>query len=225
VPHSSIKAIWSDFGGVLTPSLADTFRDFSERTGIKAMDFLTAMQTVADGLGMPLMAPLDTGRLTEREWGARMGDELVKTTGVRYDLTNFSALWFADRPANQPMVDYLAELRRRGYLVGMLTNNVREWEPYWRAMLPVESVFDAVVNSCDVGCRKPEPAMFRLAEQRLDVRPDQCVLIDDLAENCAGARDGGWQAVLFTDNDKAVADLEALLAEAEAEVEAVGGIR
>jgi putative hydrolase of the HAD superfamily len=208
-----VRVIWSDFGGVLTPSLADTFSEFSGRTGISGSHFLSAMEQLADELGMPVMAPLDTGYLTEAEWGRRIGIALEGLSGQKYDLTRFSELWFRDRPVNQAFVDYLFGLRGRGYVVGMLTNNVREWEPYWRAMLPADDLFDDIVNSCEVGHRKPGLEIFELAARRVHADPAECLLIDDLPENCAGAEAAGWRSVLFESTEASVERIEALLAD------------
>ncbi|HEX5532424.1 MAG TPA: HAD family phosphatase [Actinomycetales bacterium] len=208
---SPIKAVWSDFGGVLTPPIEQTFVEFCTRLGLDMGPLLEGMIAVADDLGVPMMAPLDLALLTEVEWGRRISDHVERTHGIRHDLGRFSDEWFKDRPTNGVMVDYLRELRGRGYRIGMLTNNVREWEPHWRGMLPVEEIFDAVVNSCDVGVRKPDPAIFELAEHRFGLAPHECLLIDDLEENTAGARARGWQAVTYVDDDRTRSELEALL--------------
>jgi putative hydrolase of the HAD superfamily len=47
----------------------------------------------------------------------------------------------------------MRELKKTGYRMAMLTNNVREWEPLWRSMLPVDEIFETVVDSGFVGCR------------------------------------------------------------------------
>lgn len=207
----TVRAVWSDFGGVLTPPIAETFTAFCGRVGVSAQALLDGMVAVADELGMPLMAPLDTATLTEAEWGRRVAEHVEAATGIRHDFARFSTEWFRDRPTNAEMVDVLRQLRARGYAVGMLTNNVKEWEPHWRAMLPVEDVFDAVLNSCDIGVRKPDPAMYELAERRFGLAPQECLLIDDLPENTAGARARGWQTITFTDNASALRALEPLL--------------
>jgi putative hydrolase of the HAD superfamily len=206
-----IKAVWSDFGGVLTPPIEQTFVEFCTRVGVEMGPVLEGMIAVADDLGVPMMAPLDLAILTEVEWGRRIADHIERTHGIRHDFASFSDEWFRDRETNEVMVDHLRELRQRGYLIGMLTNNVREWEPHWRGMLPVDEIFHSVVNSCDVGVRKPDPAIFELAEQRFGLEPHECLLIDDLEENTAGARARGWQAVTFVDNETTRSELEALL--------------
>ena len=82
----------------------------------------------------------------------------------------------------------------------MLTNNVREWEPLWRAMLPVDEIFELVVDSAFVGLRKPDPAIYELTLRRLrehdaealgDLEFSECVFIDDTEVNCDAARDLG----------------------------------
>ncbi len=65
------------------------------------------------------------------------------------------------------MIDLMRELRAEGRRMAMLTNNVREWEPYWRSMLPVDEIFETVVDSGFVGCRKPESKIYALTLERL----------------------------------------------------------
>ena len=61
----------------------------------------------------------------------------------------------------------MRELRERGYRMAILTNNVREWEELWRAKLPVDEIFELVVDSAWVGMRKPEPEIYQLTIERL----------------------------------------------------------
>ena len=66
------------------------------------------------------------------------------------------------------MIEFVRELRERGVRTALLTNNVREWEPLWRAKLPeVDELFELVVDSAFVGLRKPEPAIYELTLERL----------------------------------------------------------
>ena len=66
------------------------------------------------------------------------------------------------------MVEYVGRLRGRGLRTALLTNNVREWEPLWRAKVPeLDDLFEVVVDSAFVGMRKPEPEIYRLTLERL----------------------------------------------------------
>ena len=77
--------------------------------------------------------------------------------------------------------------------MAMLTNNVREWEPLWRPMLPVDEIFETVVDSGFVGCRKPEPRIYALTLERVGAEAEACLFVDDVEVNCEGAagRDAG----------------------------------
>jgi putative hydrolase of the HAD superfamily len=88
---------------------------------------------------------------------------------------------------------------------------VREWEPRWRAMIPVDELFEVIVDSAFVGVRKPDPRIFEITTERLECEPSACVLIDDMAANCEAAQSLGWSAVRFDDTTQTITDLEELL--------------
>jgi putative hydrolase of the HAD superfamily len=112
---------------------------------------------------------------------------------------------------NEPMFAYLRGLRDRGLRLGLLTNNVREWEPYWRRMLPVDDVFDVIVDSGFVGMRKPERGIYELTLERLGLPAAECVFLDDLEVNVDAARELGMQGIVYRDADRAIAEIDALL--------------
>jgi putative hydrolase of the HAD superfamily len=113
------------------------------------------------------------------------------------------------------MIGYMRELRGRGLRMAILTNNVREWEPLWRGKLPaIDEIFELVVDSAFVGMRKPDPAIYSLTVERLgdELRPEECVFVDDTEPNVEAARALGMRAVHFRDAEQARAELEAILA-------------
>ncbi len=95
--------------------------------------------------------------------------------------------------------------------MAICTNNVREWEQGWRAKLPVDEIFDVVVDSAHVGVRKPEREIYAITIERLGVEPAAALLVDDIELNCDAAREFGMSAVWFRDNGQAIADIEAAL--------------
>ncbi|WP_067502110.1 HAD family phosphatase [Actinoplanes sp. TFC3] len=210
-----IKAVWTDFGGVLTPPTGETLRVFCAGAGLEPAQLTAAMAAVGAHYGTDAMAPLDTPLVTEQEWARQVEAELA-ATGVHADLSDFGSRWFAGRPANAAWVQWLRAARSRGVFVGMLSNMVPAWDKQWRKMIPQPDVFDDLVMSFQVGTRKPEPAIFALAAERAGVAPHECVLVDDLLKNCDGARAQGWQAVHFTDAAQAAALLDPVLADARA---------
>jgi putative hydrolase of the HAD superfamily len=112
---------------------------------------------------------------------------------------------------NEPMIEFMRQLRDRGYRMAICTNNIREWEPLWRAKLPVDEIFDVVVDSAFVGTRKPEREIYEITLERLGVAPESALLIDDVELNCDGASALGMAAVCFRTTEQAIAETEEAL--------------
>jgi putative hydrolase of the HAD superfamily len=116
----------------------------------------------------------------------------------------------AFRP-NEAMMDLVARLRSAGIRVGILTNNVREFRVMWRGLLPYEELFDDIVDSHEVGLRKPNPAIYELALTRLSARSERTVFLDDVSTNVAAAVALGLYGVLVdVDATPAIAAVERL---------------
>ena len=123
---------------------------------------------------------------------------------------DFGERYFAHLTPNATMIDYMRRLRDRRYRLAICTNNVREWEPVWRSMLPVDEIFETVVDSGFVGARKPEARIYEMTLERLGLPGSACLFIDDLLPNIEGARAAGLAAVHFRDNDQAIPEVRAL---------------
>ncbi|SEM47534.1 HAD-IA family hydrolase [Rhodococcus maanshanensis] len=211
--------VWFDFGGVLSPSLPELFDTYAERTGIPSVILQEAMAAVALEYSMPTLAPIELAVVDERTWVRKLHEVIAREyPGV--DLTrselDFGRQWFDGHRANESVRQFALELATSGIPVGILSNNVVEWEPYWRPMVGLDCVVTDVVDSCKVGVRKPDPSIFGLAAERNGVLPNDCILIDDIAENCAAARQSGWSAVQFVDAEQAIGDVRELLSKRNA---------
>jgi putative hydrolase of the HAD superfamily len=208
---SRVEAVVSDFGGVLTSPLLGSFVKFQESSGISLEQLGQAMAAaVARDGGHPLFE-LETGRMTEADFLHRLERELTGLTGHEVTLEGFSERYFEHLHPNAEMIEYMRELRGRGYRMAICTNNVREWEPLWRAKLPVDEIFDHVIDSAFVGTRKPEPRIYELTLERLGVAAANVVFVDDVEANCDTARALGMSAVWFRDTEQAIAELERAL--------------
>jgi putative hydrolase of the HAD superfamily len=205
------KAIVSDFGGVLTTPLGNAFAAWSQETGIALEELGKALAASHERHGEHPLFVLERGELTELEFIARLELEL----GDDRRIGGMGEAFLAGLERNHEMIDLVADLRGRGLRTALLTNNVREWEPRWRAMLPeIDEIFEIVVDSAFVGMRKPEPEIYRLTVERLGggIRAEDCVFVDDIAVNCDAARDLGMVAVQFETTAQARAEIEAALA-------------
>jgi len=205
-----IEAIISDFGGVLTTPLIQSFMAFQDHTGISPEILGKAMHASASGGENPLFK-LERGEVTEAAFLEQIADALEPLLGHRPEMHRFKEIYFEALNPNPPMIDLMGELKESGYRMAMLTNNVREWEPLWRSMLPVDEIFETVVDSAFVGCRKPESRIYAMTLERIGLAPQACLFVDDVEVNCEGARKAGINAVHFRDNEQAIGEIRTAL--------------
>ena len=207
-----IRALISDFGGVLTTPLSAGFLAYQEEAPISLEDLGRGMQTAAEVYGEHPLHSLERGEITEQEFARRLAEQLHDG----FDLARLRELYFELIDPNEPMIGFIGEQRRRGLRTALLTNNVREWEPLWRAKLPeLDEIFEIVVDSAFVGMRKPEPGIYELTVERLgdDLRAEQCLFVDDIELNCQAAGELGMTTVWFQSSDQAIAELRSALGE------------
>jgi putative hydrolase of the HAD superfamily len=209
---SRIEAIVSDFGGVLTSPLLNSFAAFQDSSGISLEELGLAMAAVAKLHGANPLFELETGRLSEAAFLSSLAAQLTEQLGRSVEMAGFGERYFEHLHPNDRLIEYMRELRKRGYKMAICTNNVREWEPLWRAKLPADEIFDVVVDSAFVGTRKPERRIYELTLERLGVPAAAALLIDDIELNCTAARELGMSAVWFRSTDQAIEDTEAALA-------------
>jgi len=210
-----IRAVISDFGGVLTSPLLGAFARFQEDTGVTLEQLGTAMAAGAGQLdGRNPLFELECGRISEERFLAILRDGLEPLIGGRPRLHRFKETYFDGLDPNEEMIALMAKLSDRGYRMAILTNNVREWEPIWRAKLPVDEIFETVVDSAFVGMRKPDPRIYELTLERLaGVAAAECLFVDDTEANCEAAAALGIRAVHFRDNAQAIAEIGSALDE------------
>jgi len=207
-----IEAVVSDFGGVLTTPLLTSFMAIQDEIGISPADLGKAMRTLAEEDGESPLYALERGEMAEVDFLERVNDGLEPLLGHRPELHRFREVYFEALHPNEPMIELMRELKAGGKRMAMLTNNVREWEPVWRPMLPVDEIFETVVDSGFVGVRKPEARIYEITLERLGLPAEACLFVDDLEPNCEGARAAGMTAVHFRDNGQAIAEIRAALA-------------
>ena len=112
---------------------------------------------------------------------------------------------------NDEMVELVVAVRAAGLRTGLLTNNVREFRERWWSVLPYAELFDDVIDSHECGMRKPNPAIYELALERLGVLAAASAFLDDIETNVAGARAVGMHALLVVDDGaEAIAEVRRL---------------
>jgi putative hydrolase of the HAD superfamily len=195
---------------VLTSPLQEGFLAYQKESGVSLEDLGRAMARASEEHGEHPLFVLERGEISAREFRARIEPHLDDG----FDLTRLSTLYFERMQPNRAMIEFVREVRGRGLSTALLTNNVREWEPLWRAKLPeIDELFEVVVDSAFVGMRKPDPAIYELTLARLGLAGEECVFVDDLEVNCEAARGLGMTAVRFERAEQAIPELRSALAD------------
>jgi putative hydrolase of the HAD superfamily len=206
-----IEAVISDFGGVLTSPLMQAFSRVQDDIDLPMEALPKAFARCLERDGEHPLFVLERGEITEREFMARLGRGLEEELGRPVSLHDFGARLMAALDPNHQLLDRYRALKADGVRFALCTNNVREWEPRWRAMLPVDELFEVVVDSAFVGTRKPEPEIYAITLERLGLPGEACAFVDDVELNVEGARAAGMHGIVFRDTTQAIAELDAVL--------------
>jgi putative hydrolase of the HAD superfamily len=201
--HREPGGLLLDFGGVLTTDLLEAVRRFCVRCGAPANALLDWWRD--DPAGRRLLADVECGRISQSEFAAGIGERL----GIEPDGVVPRILGLVEP---EPAILTAAErARAAGVRTGLLSNSwgLAPFDPY--AGWGLEQRFDAVVISELAGTRKPDPAIYRLAAERLGLPCEACVFVDDLPVNLEPARALGMTVIQKTSADQVVTDLEKVL--------------
>jgi epoxide hydrolase-like predicted phosphatase len=103
---------------------------------------------------------------------------------------------------NDDMVTFIHDLKAAGFPIGILTNNVKEFREWWWPLMDFASIFDTIVDSHEVGMRKPNHAIYHLTMDRIGATPARTVFLDDLHANVAAANAVGMHGVLVEEDSR-----------------------
>jgi putative hydrolase of the HAD superfamily len=196
-----MRALLVDYGGVLTTNVFDSFRDFCVAEGLDRDAVRRLFRE--EPRALELVRGLETGALSEDEFGERFG-ELLEID----DRAGLVERMFGGVRPDEEMLAVLRRARAAGIRTGLVSNSMGAGR-YDRSAFP--ELFDGVVISGEVGLHKPQPEIFRLGAERAGAAPEECVFVDDLRENCEGAEAVGMTAVLHRGAESTVPELERLL--------------
>jgi epoxide hydrolase-like predicted phosphatase len=209
---TELKAVMFDFGGVFTDSPFHAFTAYGLKIGASDQQ---VSDIVFGGYGLDGDHPwhqVERGEISlekAREDILALGRE----QGLNVDIWEvFMAMAENGGGLRQELVDYVPLIRAAGLATGIITNNVVEFREHWRGMLPVEELFDFVVDSSEVGMRKPNPAIFKRALEIGGLAPEQVIFLDDYEGNVIAASALNIRSILVDgDGAKTVADLDEVL--------------
>jgi putative hydrolase of the HAD superfamily len=200
-----IRAVLWDFGGVILSSPFEAFRHY-EREHHLPQDFIRTVNAIDPHTNA--WARLERAELDAEGFDAAFAAESA-ALGHRVPGADILALLAGDvRPE---MVTALDQVKAAGLATACLTNNIATGGESRPEVEAVMARFDVVLESSKLGVRKPEPAFYALACERLGVEPAECVFLDDLGINLKPARDMGMTTIKVTDPDEAITQLGAEL--------------
>lgn len=205
-----IEAVLFDLHGVLTSSPWPVLAAVGAGSGRSEAEILAVVIGDYSDDGDHPWHRLERGEIDMHDY-AREVAALASVAGFGLD---FGALaGFRDSiTVHESVVAEVARLRASGFRTALVTNNVREMADGWRGLLDTDALFDAVIDSSSVGLRKPNPAIFTYAVDRLGLTdPGRAVFLDDLESNVAGALAAGLRGIVVHDPAAAVRDLRLLL--------------
>jgi epoxide hydrolase-like predicted phosphatase len=207
-----IEAVLFDFNGVLTTSPFDHMAALGTDKGLDGQVVLELMLGPYEEDTDHAWHRFERGEITAAAYGADLF-ERAAAANIEIDFSQLGNL-MSRLEVHDVVVERVRELRTAGYRTGLVTNNVKEASAQWRVLVPVDELFEVVVDSSEVGMRKPNPAIYLHALELLDdVQPEAAVFLDDAAGNVAGARRAGLHAILVdaAEPTGALAELDSLL--------------
>ncbi len=196
-----MRGLLTDFGGVLTTNVFDSFRAFSIAEGLPPDTVKRTFRENPEALAE--LRLLERGELAVDEFERRFAPHL----GIA-DHAGLVQRLFAGVGPDGPMVEAVRHAHDAGIKTAVISNS---WGDATYDTVDIGRLFDEIVISGEVGLHKPDAAIFELTCTRLGLEPNECVFVDDLRENCAAAEALGMAAILHRGADSTIPELERLL--------------
>jgi epoxide hydrolase-like predicted phosphatase len=209
---SDFDAVLWDFGGIFTASPFVAVEAYARAQDVKFDVFAEVVFGAYDTDTDHVWHQLERGEVAFLEALVRIQSD-AEAAGFRFDTSELLSMMVVDEVDRSAVVDAVRSVRSKGLRTAIVTNNIREFGDAWRALIPLDELFDVVVDSCEEGVRKPDPAIFRAALERLDVGdPARAIFLDDFPGNVAAARVLGIHGILVgEDPASALAELRELV--------------
>ena len=198
-PHRTKRAIVFDFGGVLMKTL-----DYGPRRALDARLGLPPGHVERIVHASESWRKAQMGLMTPDAYQADVASQLGLDVA---EMSKFMATYFSGDVLDSELVDYIRELRRGEFTVGLLSNASIELDDQLYT-LGIASLFNPLVISARIGVMKPEPAAYRAVLDRLGRPAEEIVFIDDMPANIEGARMVGMAGLLYVNGMDLRAELE-----------------
>lgn len=202
---ASVKAFFFDIGGVIVH--ADMDRWMYLGAGALQSNPEAVRREV-----LPRVAELEKGRIDTVSFWKEVGESLWARAEGRPPMPEECRWLWRDAlkssaRLDDDMIALCWNLLKRGFVVGALSNTILDHVEVLHEMGAYQP-FRPLILSCQVGLRKPDPAIYKLAAKKASLKLKQCLLVDDRQDNVEGARAAGMLAVQFTSPAQLLLDLQ-----------------
>ena len=202
--------LW-DFGGVFTGSPFYSIDDYAGHLGVKPQQLIELVLGYGLEDGDPHWHRLERGEITMAEALEEI-EALISASGIQgFAIRDFFKSMGGENDKTQEMFDAARRYKDLGITQLILSNNIREFSSSWKSMLP-ENVFDGIIDSSEVGIRKPDPKIFTLGLQIANKSAARTIFLDDYLEHVHVAEELGIKSIhVGPDPLDAVKQLDKLL--------------
>ena len=204
-----IKAVLWDFGGVITTSPFEAFNRFEAENSLPR-DIIRSIN--ATNPHTNAWARLESSQISVAEFDDAFAEE---ARAIGHDISGQAVLSLLSGDLRPRMVEALKTIKGH-YKNGCITNNIsnqgegpgmaRDGERASR-FAEVMDLFDVVIESSKIGIRKPNPAIYKIACEQMNISPEDAVFLDDLGINLKPARELGMKTIKVLDADQALTEL------------------
>lgn len=205
---NDLQAVIWDFGGVLTSSPFEAFSRYEDERGLPR-DFVRSVN--ARNIHENAWARLERSEVSADEFDDLFRSE-SKSLGHEVPGKDILALLSG---AVRPAVVNALKVCKANTKVGCITNNapvgkgagMSSDENKAAQVAEILATFDHVIESSKLGIRKPDPRIYALMCEALDVDPAHCIYLDDLGINLKPAREMGMHTIKVVSEDQLLNDL------------------
>jgi putative hydrolase of the HAD superfamily len=193
---SRFDAVLWDYGGIFTASPFAAAHAYARAQDVEPDEMLRVVFGSYDADTDHVWHQLERGEISFVEALTQIKAD-AEAAGFRFDTGEMFSMMVTDEIDRTLVVETVRLVRAKGLRTAIVTNNIREYGDAWRGQFPLDELFDAIVDSCEEGVRKPDPAIFRTALERLGVTdPTRAIFLDDFEGNLVAARALGMHAIL-----------------------------
>ena len=203
---SNVDALIIDFGGVLTTPLQDALAGFAEALGIELQDLVRVALGLYTGTDDRLVHDFETGAISEEEFAEGFAARLEEASGVQVPPEGLVQRMFAV-DLEEDMWSAVETIKSAGFKTALLSNS---WGTSLYPRTRLAGIFDSLVISGEVGMRKPDPRIYALALEQIEVEAQRSVFVDDHPGHLAAATALGMATILHRSPEETIAELESV---------------